>query len=137
MLAWVADAGPEAHVKQLATARWRCLTELSFSGGQADMHLYSLAVADWPQLTVLTIKPYSSNALTAISRAGSLWHTLRHLILRDGDGAVKEVLALVETPGQALYVDCKVADPAQAAPSVDSWPGDTRLHVAVYALCKA
>ena len=127
----------EASIQHLAAANWHCLTQLSLSFLYKGEHLHSLAAASWTQLTKLTIQPYCSKDLTVLSRAKSVWHTLRHLTLKDGNGTVQEVLAVVQSPGQALealHVDCGVAAAVQAAPTVDSWPGDTRLHVAA-SLC--
>ena len=127
----------DASIQHLAAANWHCLTQLSLSYFYKGDPLHSLAAASWSQLTKLTIQPYCSKDLTVLTQAKSVWHTLRHLTLNCGNGTIQEVLALVQSPGQALealYVDCGVADAVQAAPTVDSWPGDTRLHVAA-SLC--
>ena len=120
----------ETSVQHLAAAQWQCLAQLSLSGVHAV--LYCLAAANCPQLTVLTIEPYSQGAMIALAHAKSLWQTLRHLTLQDGHCTVVDVLSLVQHPGQALEasVVARIAfDPVQAAPIADSWPGDTRLHV--------
>ena len=93
-----------------------------------------MTAAKRPQLTLLTIEPYSGCDLAALAQAKSLLHTLRHLTLKGGHASIEEVFALVQSPGQALdslCVECRVTAPVQAEPTVDSWPRDTRLHVAV------
>lgn len=64
-------------MQHLAAPLWQCLTQLTIGGNQVDMHPHPLAAANWPPLTRLTIQPYSSSDVSALSEDDSVWHTLR------------------------------------------------------------